>query len=163
MSAGKNISRGRGIIILAPFIFVAHFLEESPGFVTWFNSHVSRGIVPGLFWTVNITALTITIIVTIIEFSVPSFVSSVVIILWFSFLMLANAIFHIAGAIVDRYYVPGLITAIALYIPYYSLVVGRMLRTGRVKPAQATILVLVGSSLMLIHGYLILFRGSRLF
>lgn len=162
MSAVNVISRGPGVIILAPFIFVAHFLEESPGFVTWFNAHVSRGITPGLFWSVNITALIITIIVTVVELSVPSRASSALTILWFSFLMLANAIFHIVGAIVDRHYVPGLITAIALYIPYYSLVFGRILRTG-LRPVYVIILALLGSALMLIHGYLIIFRGSRLF
>lgn len=26
--------------LLATLIFVAHFLEESPGFVAWFNAHV---------------------------------------------------------------------------------------------------------------------------
>jgi hypothetical protein len=41
----------------APLVFVAHFLEESPGFVTWFNAHVTRGITADLFWTVNATAL----------------------------------------------------------------------------------------------------------
>jgi len=163
MDEGNFSWRRPGIIILAPFIFVAHFLEESPGFVTWFNSHVRQGIVPGLFWRVNITALIITIILTVVEFFARSVTSAVLIILWLSFLMLANAIFHIAGATVDRHYVPGLITAIALYLPYYALVVGKMLRNGRLKSGHVIILSLLGSSLMLIHGYLIIFRGSRLF
>jgi len=163
MTGANAIPRGLGIIILAPFIFVAHVLEESPGFVTWFNTHVSRGITPGLFWSVNMTALIITVIVTVVELSVPSRASSALIILWFSFLMLANAIFHITGAMVDRHYVPGLITAIALYIPYYTFIVGRFLQKDRLRPAYVIILALLGSSLMLIHGYLIIFRGSRLF
>jgi hypothetical protein len=49
----------------APLVFVAHFLEESPGFVTWFNAHVTRGITADLFWTVNATALLITVLATI--------------------------------------------------------------------------------------------------
>ena len=31
--------------------------------------------------------------------------------------MLANALFHIVGGIVDGQYVPGLVTAIVLYLP----------------------------------------------
>ncbi len=153
----------RFIIILAPFIFICHFMEESPGFVNWFNSHVGRGITSGLFWNVNISALVITVIVTIIELFAPSAVSASIVILWLSFLMLANAIFHITGGIVDQKYVPGLITAIVLYIPYYFLVVGSILKKQRLKLSSLIILALLGSSLMLIHGYLILFRGSRLF
>jgi len=156
--------KGLGIIIiLAPFIFTGHFLEESPGFVSWFNAHVSRGITTRLFWSVNVTALVITVIITIIELSAPSTVSLSLIILWFSFLMLANAIFHITGAIVDKHYMPGLITAIGLYLPYYFFVVIRLLKTGIVKIGWLILLALLGSALMLIHGYLIIFRGSRLF
>ena len=68
MDDAGHISKGLGAIItLAPLIFIGHFLEESAGFVSWFNAHASPPITPGLFWTVNITALVITIIVTIIE------------------------------------------------------------------------------------------------
>jgi len=153
----------RSIIILAPFIFIVHFLEESPGFVTWFNSHANPGITSELFWGVNITALLITIIVAIIELAAPSSVSASAIVLWFSFLMLANAIFHIAGGIIDKKYVPGVVTAIVLYLPYYFLIVSKILQKRRLTLPSLIILALLGSSLMLIHGYLILFRGSRLF
>ena len=65
MSAQINhVSRA---ILLAPFIFVCHFLEEAPTFVEWFNAHVARGITSGLFWRVNISALVITLIVVGIE------------------------------------------------------------------------------------------------
>src|SRR5262245_32302779 len=95
------------LIALAPVIFTCHFLEESPGFVAWFNAHVKNGITTGLFWNVNISALVVTLIVMSIELIAPSFFSTSLIVLWFSFLMFANAIFHIAGAIVDQRYMPG--------------------------------------------------------
>jgi hypothetical protein len=44
------------LILLAPLIFVVHFLEEVPGFVAWFNAHVPRGITQPLFWSVNVAA-----------------------------------------------------------------------------------------------------------
>src|SRR5712692_3476119 len=85
-------------ILLAPFIFVCHFLEESPQFVPWFNAHVARGITPGLFWRVNLTALTITLFVVVVEWLSRSASSLILAVAWFGFLMFANAIFHIVGA-----------------------------------------------------------------
>ncbi|HEV8286638.1 MAG TPA: HXXEE domain-containing protein [Chitinophagaceae bacterium] len=159
-----NLKKGLGlIIILAPFIFTGHFLEESPGFVEWFNAHVSRGITSNLFRNVNITALVITLIIVIIELIEPSLFSASLIVLWFSFLMFANAVFHITAAITDRHYMPGLITAIVLYLPYYFFVVVRLIKTGRLKIGPLITIAILGSTLMFIHGYLIIFRGSRLF
>ena len=30
----------RTLLLAAPVIFIAHFTEEGPGFVSWFNAHV---------------------------------------------------------------------------------------------------------------------------
>lgn len=77
--------------------------------------------------------------------------------------MLANAVFHVAGGLVDERYVPGLATAILLYIPYYTWFFIEAVRSKRVKVTGLVVAAALGSMLMLIHGYLILFRGSRLF
>ena len=156
----NDVSR---IILLAPFIFVCHFLEEAPGFVEWFNAHVARGITSGLFWRVNIAALFITLIVVGIEWAARSDLSLSLGIAWLSFLMLANAIFHVTAGLVDRQYVPGLVTAIVLYIPYYSLLFVKSTRARRVSSAVLFACAVLGSIPMLIHGYLIVFRGSRFF
>jgi hypothetical protein len=108
------------LLLLAPVIFVCHFLEESPGFVGWFNSHVAREITSSLFWTVNFTALVIMFVVVGIYWFSRSGFSLALAVGWFGCLMLANAVFHIVGGIVDGRYVPGLATAILLYLPYYS-------------------------------------------
>ena len=163
-TSNRNLRKGLGIIIgLAPAIFTAHFLEESPGFVAWFNAHVQSGITTRLFWNVNISALAITLIIMSIELVEPSFFSACLVILWLSFLMLANALFHITGAIVDRHYMPGLITAVIFYLPYYVFVLVRLLQKDRIRSGSAIAFAILGSALMLIHGYLIIFRGSRLF
>jgi hypothetical protein len=156
----NHVSR---VILLAPFIFVCHFLEESPTFVEWFNSHVARGITSGLFWRVNISALVITLIVVGIEWLSRSAFSLTLIIAWFGFLMLANAIVHIAGGLVDRQYVPGLVTAVLLYIPYYLWLFVKAVTSERVNLPVLFVASVAGSIPMLIHGYLIVFRGSRLF
>jgi len=156
----NHISRA---ILLAPLIFVCHFLEEAPTFVEWFNAHVASGITPGLFWRVNISALVITLILVGIEWLSRSAFSLTLVIAWLGFLMLANAILHIAGALVDRQYVPGLVTAVLLYIPYYLWLFVKAMKSQRVNPAVLFMAVVLGSIPMLIHGYLIVFRGSRLF
>ena len=150
-------------LLLAPFIFVCHFLEESPRFVEWFNAHVPRGITPGLFLRVNVSALVITLIVVGIEWVSRSSFSLTFAMAWLSFLMLANAVLHIAGALVDRQYVPGLVTAVLLYIPYYLWLFVKAVKSERVNPAVLFVAAVLGSIPMLVHGYLIVFRGSRLF
>jgi hypothetical protein len=151
------------VLLLAPFIFVCHFMEESPGFVAWFNHHVSRGITSGLFWRVNISALIITLLVIGIHWFSRSAISLTLAVIWFGFLMFANAVFHLAGGLVDGQYVPGLATAILLYLPYFCwLFIGAM-KTRRVNVGWLIVATLLASLPMLMHGYLILFRGSRLF
>lgn len=131
--------------------------------MAWFNAHVRNGITLGLFWNVNSSALVITLIVMLVELIEPSLLSASLAILWLSFLMLANAIFHITAAIVDRRYMPGLVTAVILYLPYYILVIARLLKKARIGIGLLIIFAALGSALMLVHGYLIIFRGSRLF
>jgi hypothetical protein len=104
MSISSAPDRLRRELLFAPLIFVAHFLEESPGFVPWFNAHVARGITADLFWTVNATALVITLLVTLLFWSTESPAAMVLMVAWLSFLMLSNAVFHVTGAIVDRGY-----------------------------------------------------------
>jgi hypothetical protein len=156
----NHVSRA---ILLAPFIFICHFLEESPTFVDWFNAHVARGITSGLFWRVNISALLITLIVVGIEWLSRSALSLTLMVAWLGFLMLANAIFHIAAGLLDWQYVPGLGTALLLYIPYYLWLFVKAMKSERVNPAGLFVAAVLGSIPMLIHGYLIVFRGSRLF
>ncbi len=150
-------------LLLAPLIFICHVLEEAPTFVQWFNAHVSPGITPEMFWQVNISGLVITILVVFFEWVSRSSLSAGLALIWFSFLMFANAILHITGALVDRAYVPGVATAIFLYLPYYSWLLVKAVKDQRINIKQLLPLIVIGSLPMLVHGYLILFRSSRLF
>ena len=150
-------------ILLAPLVFVGHFLEEAPGFVAWFNAHVPQGISQDLFWTVNVVALAVTIAVVAMEWLGPSPFTAAADVAWFSFLVGANALFHVVGALSDGAYVPGLATAVVLYVPFYTWVVSRVVRTRRLAPGSVAMIAILGALPMLVHGYLIVFRGSRLF
>ena len=162
MNASETNTVSR-LLLLAPIIFVCHFLEESPRFVQWFNEHVARGITSDLFWSVNLSALAITLFMVAIQWFSRSAFSLILTIGWFSFLMLANAIFHITGGVVDRQYVPGLVTAILLYLPYYSWLFMKAVKSKQVRVEALLVTAVLASLPMLIHGYLIIFRGSRLF
>jgi hypothetical protein len=161
-AASTNLKRFDPVL-LAPPIFVAHFLEESPTFVAWFNAHVTPGINQGMFWRVNLTALVITLVVVAIEWFSRSSVSLILVTGWFGFLMLANAIFHIVAAIVDRSYVPGLLTAVILYLPYYSWLFVRGVKSKLAGVPVLILAAIIGAIPMCAHRYLIVFRGSRLF
>jgi len=153
----------RVLLLAAPPIFVAHFLEEAPGFVPWFNAHVARGITAPLFWSVNYTALAITLGVVTVEWLSGTTLSAALVVGWLGCLMFANALFHLAGALVDGGYVPGLATALLLYLPFFGAVVAHVVRTRRLSRGGAAAATLLGALPMLAHGYLILFRGNRLF
>jgi len=116
-----------------------------------------------LFWSVNYTGLAITIVVVALEWLSGTSLSATLAIAWLSCLMFANALFHIAGALADGTYVPGLLTAVLLYLPFYAWVVARTLRLRRLPPGGLVAAAIVGALPMLAHGYLIVFRGSRLF
>ena len=154
------LSRG---ILLAPLLLIVHCLEESPSFVPWFNAHVPRGITQSLFWTVNLGALLITILVAAAVRLCNSMAAAASAVAWLSFLMLSNAIFHIVGAAVDRAYVPGLATAILLYLPYSVWVGIQIVRSRSLPVAVVALIALLGAVPMAVHGYRILFLGDRLF
>ena len=160
MPPADRLRRG---LLLAPLVFVAHFLEESPGFVAWFNAHVTRGITTDLFWTVNATGLVITVLLTLACWTSESPAALVLMVGWLSFLMLTNAVFHVTGAILDRGYVPGLVTASLLYLPHCGWVATQLVRHRPVAPGILAAAAVLGAIPMAVHGYRILFLGTRLF
>ncbi|MCR4342100.1 MAG: HXXEE domain-containing protein [Gemmatimonadaceae bacterium] len=152
-----------GLLLAAPLIFVAHVVEEAPGFVTWVNAHIDRDITQEMFWTVNLTGLGITLLVVLFEWASRSKVSAIVALAWLGFVMVGNAVLHTTGALIDRAYAPGVITALLLYVPFSAWVIASAVRTRRVSAFAATIAVVLGALPMLAHGYMILFRSTRLF
>jgi hypothetical protein len=150
-------------LLFAPLVFVAHFLEESPRFVPWFNAHVTQGITADLFWRVNATGLLITVLVTVVFRGTETTTGMALVVAWLSFLMLTNAVFHVTAAIVDRGYVPGLVTAVILYLPYCGWVAWQLGRHRLVAPGLLVAAAVLGAIPMAVHGYRILFLGTRLF
>lgn len=153
----------RKLVLLAPFIFILHVLEEAPGFVVWFNSLVPRGISQSGFLTVNAVALIVTVAVSLLVASSPDPVSGLVLAAWVGFLMLANGVLHLVGTIAHARYSPGVVTGTLLYLPYGALLLGKIVRDLELRPGVVLGTAALGGAPMLVHGYLIVFRASRLF
>lgn len=159
-AAPSGLSRA---LLVAPLVFAAHVLEESPRLVPWLNAHVTPGITSGLFWSANATAFVLTVAATAAYAASRSPALLVLLTAWLSFVMPTNAAFHITAAFVDRGYVPGLVTAVCLYLPYSSWLVRQARRERPVAPAALVVAALLGAIPMAVHGYRILFLGTRLF
>jgi hypothetical protein len=151
------------LALLAPIVFVAHVAEEAPGFVSWFNRFVEPDISEALFVRVNITAFVITLVLSAILSATREPAVAVLDLAWIACLMLANGLFHLTATVVHRLYCPGAVTAAVLYLPYFAVLFGAVLKRLRVPVAVALVATVVGALPMAIHGYLIVFRGSRLF
>lgn len=147
------------VVRLAPVVFAIHVAEEAPGYVDWFNSIVSPGISQRSFLTVNAVAF----VITALAAAATSRAALLAAAGWLSFLMFANAILHLTGAIVHDRYCPGVVTATVFYLPYFTwfmLLVRKQFAVSA--PGLAAIILLAGTP-MFVHGYLIVFKGSRLF
>jgi hypothetical protein len=153
----------RRLSIALPVVFAFHVFEEAPGFVSWFNSLVTPNISQRLFLLVNAAAFAITLLVALTVVVSPHPASGLLGVAWVGFLMLANGLFHIVATVVHGRYCPGAVTGALLYLPVSALFIGAVVRDLGVPPLAAAAVALLGGVPMYVHGYLIVFRGSRLF
>ncbi len=153
----------RRLALAAPFVFLAHVAEEAPGFVAWFNSLVSRGISQRSFLYVNAVAFVITVLLAALVVASPQPASGLAFGAWVGFLMLANGLFHLLGTVVHSRYSPGVVTGVVFYLPFGCLVLRALVRELSLKPSLVILVSALGALPMLVHGYRIVFQGSRLF
>src|SRR5262249_4632680 len=143
--------------VLAPLVFGIHVCEEAPRFVAWFNSLVEQRISQRLFLEVNVTAFVITVILGALAAATRERPAALVMLGWLSFLMFANAIFHLAGTVVHQRYSPGVVTATTLYLPYFLWFLRLVRRRFGVSAVSLIAIVLLCGLPMFAHGYLIVF------
>jgi len=158
--------QGPGLRILAvalPCAFAVHVAEEAPSFVAWFNSLVTPGITQGQFLSVNATAFFITLAIGSLVAMSRNAALSILAVAWVGFLMLANGLFHLVATLVHWRYSPGVVTGSFLYLPLSILFMRAVVRECRIRWATILLVALMGGIPMYVHGYLIVFRGSRLF
>jgi|SRR5215213_1016325 len=151
------------LALLAPVVFVVHVAEEAPTFVSWFNRLVEPDISEPLFLRVNATAFVITVVLAAVLAATREPAVAVIDLAWMAFLFFANALFHLTATVVHHTYSPGAVTAAVLYLPYFAVLFSVVLKRMRVPVSVALVVTILGALPMAAHGYLIVFRGSRLF
>jgi hypothetical protein len=159
-TARSQLATSRLLAALAPLFFVAHVVEENSGFVAWFNRVADPDISRSSFLSVNAFALLVTILVALAFAGSRNSLIGYVALAWFGFLFLANATLHVAGTFVHGYS-PGTVTGVCLYLPYFVALFRHV--TTTVAVAGSVLASLVGALPMVVHGWLVVFAGSRLF
>jgi hypothetical protein len=108
------------IILLAPVLFWAHIMEEQAwGFMRWYNSVVTTPGSEAGFLAANIQPLVITAVLAIAAALIRRKEPAFLLLVWLSYFMLGNTIFHITATFALHRYCPGLLTALALYLPFF--------------------------------------------
>lgn len=153
----------RTLAIALPAFFVLHVLEEAPTFVAWFNAHAEPDISTPLFLAVNVGGLLITLLVSALAINARGRATALVATAWVGFLMLANCLLHLTATIVDRAYAPGVVTSLLFYLPFSALWIAAVSREFALSLVTVVAVALLGGTLMYIHGWLLIFEGSRLF
>jgi len=151
----------RTLAIALPFVFALHV--ETPGFVAWFNSLVEPDITPQAFMSVNATGFLITLVVAALAAMSREATVGVLAVAWVGFLMLANGLLHLVATLVHQRCSPGVVTGTLLYLPLAVLFIRAGVRECAVSWRVAIFAAAAGGVPMYVHGYLIVFRGSRLF
>jgi hypothetical protein len=160
---GSPVFTLQRLAIALPLVFAAHVAEEAPTFVGWFNAHVEPDITSRLFWSVTSGGLALTVALAVPVAASRERALALVATAWVGFLMLANGIFHVAATIVDGRYAPGVVTALLLYLPVSALWISAVARDCNLRWPMVAVVALIGGIPMFVHGYRIVFEGSRLF
>src|SRR5579872_1578270 len=115
--------RLRLMLLLAPVLYLAHILEEAPGFIAWFNSIVKPPMRDGNLVAMNEPSVAITALLAIVAAVALRRGAILTLFAWLSYFFFANGIFHIVATIALRRYSPGVVTAALLYLPYFAWLV----------------------------------------
>jgi hypothetical protein len=152
----------RLLILLAPLIYMAHIIEEAPGYIRWVNRIVDRPFPDqGHFFAGNLPSIAITAAIAILAALTLNRAALMAMLAWLSYFMFANAVFHIVATLALRSYSPGTVTAAALYLPYFAWFTS-YLWTRVPAWAIASVALLFGLP-MFIQAYLIVFQGTRFY
>jgi hypothetical protein len=112
---------------------------------------------------VNVVAFVVTVLLALLVAVSADPACGLLLAAWVGFLMLANGVLHIAGTLAHARYCPGVVTGTLVYLPFGSLVLYKLVRELELSPSAVLVSAALGAAPMLVHGYLIVFRASRLF
>jgi Protein of unknown function with HXXEE motif len=105
---------------LFPAVFALHVLEEAPGFAAWARRHGSPRYTQRDFVRNNALGLAMTVVATRLIRRDPS---RGMVFGYFSLVLtpqaLFNTVFHVGTTVVYREYSPGVVTAVAGFLPLW--------------------------------------------
>lgn len=151
-------------LLLAPVVFLLHVAEEAPGLVDWFNRHVQPPMTQPIFIVLNAGSFIITALLVLLAVTrgVGRWLA-LALVGWLSFLMLANGTLHVLASLWFREYVPGVVTAMVCYFPYFAVAFRILRDAAPLSTRAAATAALIGAAPMLIQGGGVLLIGRRLF
>jgi hypothetical protein len=149
----------KALLWLVPLFVTVHNLEEAifmPAFIEKRNSSIPdslREIIPAVTYRQFLAALMIiTIIPYLLAFWAQKRETGIYLLLGFQVVMLLNVFAHVMTAIMLRGYAPGLVTALAINLPFSFYLLRRARREGWVSGKAMALMFPVG---LLIHGPLL--------
>jgi len=158
-AADANAGR---MILLAPILYLAHILEEAPGYIRWFNVAVSGRLPEGHFVTENLPPMLATSIIATAALSMRrGFL--LLMLSWISYFMLANGLFHVEATMYLVKYCPGTVTATLLYLPYFGWFVWYLRTRLEMSLGLLVLVTMLAGAPMLIQGFMIVFLGQRFY
>jgi Protein of unknown function with HXXEE motif len=144
-----------------PAAFAAHVVEEAPGFVAW-AAELGAPMTLGGFlrnhvgYSAALLALVAWVHVRPTRMAVFCLMS------WTAAQQLWNAVFHVHATVALGAYGPGVITAVAIYLPTYLYMAGLALRDGLLAPRDLAVTVAVGAVGFAAAMKLLLFGGGAI-
>jgi hypothetical protein len=148
-------------VLLAPVLFLVHILEEVPGFLPWLNSVRSPAVPESGYLAGNVPYLLITTVLAVAAASYRRKGPALLLLIWLSYIMFANTLFHVTATVVLRRYCPGLITAVTLYLPYFFWFAGYLRTKFQIPLSVVAGTALFSSWVVYYQWHTVLFEAAR--
>lgn len=164
-----NMSPHKAILI-SPLIFFIHFyFEEAPYFEDWIYRITNIHLPEGLFFQANLNGLSITVTLALLVYFGSNVEWTILPgIMWLSFTMFANPIFHLTSTVVNAMYSPGAITSATLSLPYFIWFIWLSIKHTKtqhtkIKLCLVILSIILGSIPMFLMTYPLVFEGRLWF
>ncbi|MGM7635183.1 HXXEE domain-containing protein [Bacillus sp. Hm123] len=135
-----NKDRFYQVLWALPIIFAIHNVEELPQLGNWANEHLTGESFIFLrelysFHSLTFAMILLTVVVTVVVILEYRFRNKLTFTLTTlsTCLLLINGLTHIVQSVIFQSYVPGLISAVLLLIPYMSFVLYLSLKANRIR------------------------------
>lgn len=134
----------RSAVLLLPVLSLLHVLEEWPRFPRWARRFASDRYTDREYVIVHAVSIAIAGATGVLLSWFPA--------RWLSFALVAlvigpatfwNSLFHLGATLVTRSYCAGVLTGIALYLPFSAALARQALREGVISPALLAVALLL--------------------